>query len=568
MPIKWEDDEPPAAPPSKATGISWAEPAPAPPPPDDTHTTAGGIAASVGRGLAPYAAGAGIGAGLGATFGGVGVIPGAVAGAGAVGLTDLAGALYNPIADATGLPKIPPARELTDKALDALGVKKPATAIEREAEAAAAGGAGGLTGARLAKDLAETAAPGVTKKILAALAKSPEKQAVSGAAGGSAAQGAAEAGGGPEVQAVAGLVGGAMPYAGEGLRATVASTPRPAALEARHAGYVLPPSSVSEKPGLVSSVLAGWGGKIKTQQAASAHNQQITNTLAAESLGLPKDTVLTAQVFDDVRQKAGAYYKAVVDAVPTVMPDESFKDAVKDLGGQNSQAAKYFPKITNNAGIKELVDELGKADAHPTAAWVEVVKELRHSANANLRGIAMADPSKHALGLAQREAANTIDELIERNVVAQTGQHGVVDAYRQARRMIAMAYDTESVTNPSTGDVNARGLAKLADKGRPLTGGLRTISDAAMAFPKAFQDPAGFGHNEPWSALDFFGSGAALAHGNPLLGAATLTRPLGRGIVLSGPVQNAMAGGKGAGLPLPLLTNPGGRAAVPVPENQ
>ena len=93
MPIKWEDDEPPAAPPSKATGISWAEPAPAPPPPDDTHTTAGGIAASVGRGLAPYAAGAGIGAGLGATFGGVGAIPGAVAGAGAVGLTDLAGAL-------------------------------------------------------------------------------------------------------------------------------------------------------------------------------------------------------------------------------------------------------------------------------------------------------------------------------------------------------------------------------------------------------------------------------------------------------------------------------------------
>ena len=514
-----------------------------------------GIAASISRGAAPYA----VGAGAGALVGGP---PGAVAGLGAVALTDLTGAIYNPIAHATGLPQMPATRDLTDKALDAVGVQRPSNALERTVESATSGGLSAAGGAGAAKLAAEKAAPGVAKMVLGKLAEEPGKQVASGILGASSAQGAAEQGGSRNVQMAAGLAGGAMPYGGAGLRSLVSSNPRSAALEARHAGYVLPPASMSEKPGLVSSVLAGWGGKIKTQQAASARNQEVTNGLAAQSLGLPKETVLTEQVYNDIRAEAGKAYRDVIEAVPTVAPTEDFRAAVKELGGQNSQAAKYFPKITDNSGIKELVGELGKAEAHPTEAWVEVVKELRHNANANLKGVSVADPSKHALGLAQREAANLIDDLIEHNISSQTGREGVVDAYRQARRKIAMTYDLEAVTNSSSGDVNARGLAKLMDKGRPLNGELKTIADAAMAFPKAFQDPAAFGHNEPWSALDFFGSGAALAHGNPLLGAATLTRPVGRSLVLSSPVQDAMAGGRSTGVPLSVLSNPGGQSAV------
>jgi len=335
---------------------------------------------------------------------------------------------------------------------------------------------------------------------------------------------------------------------------------RPPAIAARQAGYVLPPASISERPGLVSNVLAGWSGKIKTQQAASQANQEVTNGLAAKALGLPEDTTLSPQTFQAVRQEAGKAYQAVSNAIPTVKSDQDFKDAINSLGGQNSQAHAIFPRITANPGIKDMREELMNADEHPTSAWMEVVKELRYQANANLK--TPADPSKHALGLAQREAANHVDDLIERNVSAQamanmapTGPgptaawaalhqannaSGVVQEYQAARRLIAKSYDVEGATNYATGDVNARGLARLAQRGRPLTDELKTIADTASAFPKAMQPPAGFGHNEQWSALDFFGGAAALAHGHAGVAAAIVGRPAARAAVLSEPWQNMM----------------------------
>ncbi len=83
----------------------------------------------------------------------------------------------------------------------------------------------------------------------------------------------------------------------------------------------------------------------------------------------------------------------------------------------------------------------------------------------------------------QRQAADAVDELIERNAAA-AGKPDVVAKYRQARQLIAKSYDVEGATNPSTGDVNARGIARLAAKGRPLTGELDTIANVAVGISK------------------------------------------------------------------------------------
>ena len=520
-----------------------------------THTTAGGLAASAARGVAPYAAGAASGAAIGAPFAGIGAVPGAAIGAGAVGLTQLVTGIYDAVADKMGWSKTATPQEMTDKLLDVAGVKRPSTGLERTTEATAGGLAGGVSGAAGAATVAERAAPGAVRNVAEKLAEAPGKQAVSGALGGTAGQATAEAGGGLAAQTVASTLAGGIPHASS----VVAAEPRSAALAARQAGYVLPPKSISERPGIVSNVLAGWSGKIKTQQAASAKNQAITNDLAAKALGLPADTVLTDQVLENVRRQAGAAYQAVVNAVPTISVDPAFDNAVTALGGRNSHAAQMFPKITANPGIKDMIDELKSVTDIPTGTAVELVKELRFNANANLRAI--GDPSKHALGLAQREAANAVDDLMDRNISA-SGQPGVIDTYRKARQLIAKAYDVESVTNTTTGDVNARGLGRLADKGRPLNGELKTIADAALAFPKAMQAPSGFGDNEPWSALDFFGSAAAATHGNPGVAGAILARPLARATLLSDRYQNAITGTPKFS-PLPLITQPGVQSIVP-----
>jgi hypothetical protein len=334
-----------------------------------------------------------------------------------------------------------------------------------------------------------------------------------------------------------------------------ANPPRPAAVTARQAGYVLPPASISENPGLVSSVLAGWSGKIKTAQAAAAKNQVVTNDLATRALGLPSGTVLTDEVLGGIRAQAGKAYQAVSRAVPSIKADKEYADIVDQLGGRNGQAAKMFPKITNNPGLEEMVQELKGVTEFPTEAGVELVKELRFNANANLKAI--GDPSQHALGLAQREAANAVDDLMERNIEA-TGQPGVIDAYKAARRLIAKSYDVEGVTNSATGDVNARGLARLQDKGRPLTDELKTIADSASAFPRSMRTPSEYGDNEAWSALDFFGSAAALAHGNPSVAGMILGRPAARSVILSSPYQNMLTRpGAPTPAPLRLPVNPG-----------
>lgn len=342
-------------------------------------------------------------------------------------------------------------------------------------------------------------------------------------------------------QVALGAAGGkASEYVGNALATLaepVAKTVSAAVQKARDAGYVLTPSMISEKAGPIANALAGWGGKIKTQQAASVKNQEVTNRLAAEALGLPADTQLTPQVFSTIRRNAGRAYEEVANSVPAIKTDAVFDKAVSGLGKQNSQAAQFFPRLMNNPEIAALRDDLSSVKSFPPDAALELVKKLRGDAVANLKSI--GDPGKHALGLAQREAADEVDALVDRNL-GMLGKPGLVEAYQNARKLIAKSYDVEGATNLATGDVKAHGLARLAAKGKPLTDQLKTIADTAEAFPKAMQDTARFGGDEAHSGLDFFGSALAIAHGNPGVAAAIMGRPIARSVVLSDRFQNML----------------------------
>ena len=316
---------------------------------------------------------------------------------------------------------------------------------------------------------------------------------------------------------------------------------------AKEAGYVLPPNMAGENVGRIGKLMQGWAGKSKTAQLASSKNQEVTNKLAAQALGLPEDATLNEAEFSKVRAEAGKAYAAVANSIPVVVADKQFKDEIAALGGASSQAAKYFPGIMKNSGVDALIKELSTRDSAPPQAAIEVVKKLRFDANANLK--APGDPAKHALGLSQRQAADAIDDLVERNLESAAAQgggvqasipYGLVDHYRSARQLIAKSYDVQGATNPATGDVNAAGLAKLANKGRPLTGELETIAHTANAFPKAVQNPATFGGVEDHSSMDFFGSALTFAHGDPGVAATILGRPLARGAILSKPYQDAI----------------------------
>jgi len=113
-----------------------------------------------------------------------------------------------------------------------------------------------------------------------------------------------------------------------------------------------------------------------------------------------------------------------------------------------------------------------------------------------------------------------------------------LNALREARKMIAKTYSVQKGLNSQTGEVSAQALAKQLEKGKPLSGELRTIAEMGQAFPKAMQSlkeaPKAF------SPLDWAVSGgASMASANPLPMAAMLARPAARSYLLSPMAQQA-----------------------------
>lgn len=535
--------------------------APAP----ETHTSAPGLAASAARGLAPYATGALAGGAVGSIVPGIGTAAGAAAGAGAVALTDLAGSA----ARALGITHMPTVQEGTDKVMDWLGIRRPTTGIERMAETTAAGVGGAVSGAGAAREIANAATSPVVKGVATQMAAKPVLQAASGATSGAASQGAAEAGAPGWAQTAAGFLGSLVPFAPAGAARIARVDPKPAAVAAIDHGYVLPPAEATEGSigsASVPNMAAGFSGKVKMRQYASAKNQPVTNQLAAADLGLPPNTALTPQAFENVRKQAGQAYADLPRILPSVTNDPQFIADVTGIGSQAKAAAQHFPNTIKVDAVNDVIDDMLRSSTRPTSAMVEAVKRLRFDAKANLQ--ARADPDKLVLGLAQRRAAQAIDDLLERQL-ANTGDPAAIQRYRDARTLIAKSYDVESVTNASTNDVDARHLGGLFDKGKPLTGNLKIIADSANHFPHAFQPEARIGGVETFSVLDMayaaaaaaaaaargdMGFAAALAAGVPFL------RPAVRAGVLSKPFQrNMVAPSQPMGLPYSVLQSLGGQ---------
>lgn len=321
---------------------------------------------------------------------------------------------------------------------------------------------------------------------------------------------------------------------GEGLMRSPISleshAPVTPAISARQSGYVVPPQMAGEG-GLVSNILSALGGKTKLQQAASVKNAEVSSRLGAQAIGLPPDAPLTEQAFKDVRANAGNAYDAISNSGVPIKQDMGFVSDLLNTHKDLEQAAAEFPDLMKNDEVTKIQNALGTGKDISPGAAVQLIRKLRGDSGSNIKN--WDDPVKQQLGYYQKDAANAVESLIERNLAA-SGRPDLIPDFRNARQTIAKSYDLEAATNTATGEVDAQKLAKLYAKGRPLTGDLKSIAETAAAFPKAMQMPSKFGGEEKHSILGLFGAGELAAHTNPLVGvAAMLSRPAARAYLLS-----------------------------------
>lgn len=201
-----------------------------------------------------------------------------------------------------------------------------------------------------------------------------------------------------------------------GLARTVENTPTPQALAARASGYKLPPEEIMPHPSLVSRLLAGEGGKVKRQQDFSQANQPNITRLAAESIGLPPNTRINEAALDRAMQPAERVYSNLTHSVPdTVLAaDPAFHQAIANVGIPSAELARYFPEATKSPGIQQLRDELSQNLSAPTDVVRRKIAALRMEAGKNYKK--PNDAEAHALGAAQRQGADALEDAIERSI--------------------------------------------------------------------------------------------------------------------------------------------------------
>lgn len=294
-------------------------------------------------------------------------------------------------------------------------------------------------------------------------------------------------------------------------------------------GLVAPPTTVN--PSAINKATEGLAGKLTTAQQASMRNQPVFNRLAKRALGMADDADITPAALENIRKEAGKVYEQIANT-GDIVPDQQYLNDLARLGQSADEIAKEFPGANVGATkqIGEVVDSLLQNKFSAKGA-LQYLRELRKQASGNLSGINATDPAKQSLGMAQREAAATLEDLIGRHLETQ-GLDDLANSFAGARRQIAMTYSVEDALNESTGNVVAAKLAKQLGKGKPLSGDLETIAKFAQAFPKASREVV---ESMPGiSPLDYaaaFGSAVVAQNPSPL---AWLTlRPAARTALLS-----------------------------------
>jgi uncharacterized protein YoaH (UPF0181 family) len=347
----------------------------------------------------------------------------------------------------------------------------------------------------------------------------------------------------PQDAALGAGIGAALPVVGRAVQGVARGPVKKEVVEARNLGYTIPPSQADSS--LSMKMMEGVSGKIATAQAASAKNQNVTNSLVAKSLGLADDRPITLDDLSGIRAEAGKAYQAIEN-----LP-------VKQ--GTKADSLTNTPE-TPDINPKQMVFDLRVA---------------RNDADAYYKAYGRsADPEQLKKAKSAKTEATRLEKELE-DYAESMGQTELLPALREARQTIAKTYTVEKALNPQTGSVDARALAKELRKNKPLSGELKQVAEFASRYPKAAQTPEQMGSLPGLSALDWtsgasLGTLGAIGSGSPMglmYAALPLARPAARSFVTSNMAQNSLTKAQNPNAPFLVNALRGSIPAIAGQEN-
>jgi len=302
---------------------------------------------------------------------------------------------------------------------------------------------------------------------------------------------------------------------------------------AKEAGYAVSPNEA--QAGAIGRTVESLAGEPKATKLLSRRNQELTNRLAAEDVGLPGDMPLSREALQKVRSEAGQDYETV-KGIGRIKSDPQYKADLAKINQSYETAAADFAH-RGESPIRKTMEGLNIDEFNSTSA-VEEVKLLRSDADKAFR------QGDQSLGRALRSAAQAIDDQLARTVVdrATVGQIApdAAERYLNARKRIAKSHMAEDALNEATGNIDASLYAKAFEGGKPLSGPSATIGRVAAQFPKSTRLAEKLGATGG-TIFDIglglgaggIGLGAGAVPGAGAAAAGMLARPAGRALLAS-----------------------------------
>jgi hypothetical protein len=219
---------------------------------------------------------------------------------------------------------------------------------------------------------------------------------------------------------------------------------------------------------------------------------------------LPETREITRDSLEQVRDEAGKVYDAVTKA-GRISADAEYKSGLQKMQSEISEIMNDFPDadVAAASDIGKLIKGLDVSgfDARSGMAYL---KQLRNDAADNLAS--MDDPTRKALGRAQRAAAENLEEMVFRHL-GKIGQGDLAKQFDNARRQIAKSYTVQAALDEGSGSVDAMKLAQILNKGKPLSPELELAARMGGSFPRAMIRPERTG-SVGSNALDLAMTGA------------------------------------------------------------
>ena len=345
-------------------------------------------------------------------------------------------------------------------------------------------------------------------------------------------EGATYEAGGRVLGDVAGVIGKMIPE-------SVKATPEKIAsfLRAKEAGYVVPPSQMTPTWG--TRALESISGKAETGQIASLRNQETTNKLARKALGISPEVPLSKESMESYRAAQSAQGYEPVKQIGSIDLGQNFNQSLNAI--QKANTGKGTIPAAENQQVTELVDSYrtGKNTIVDSNDAVDAIRKLRKGAkSAEAKG-------DFELAETNLAIANAYEDAIDASLQAAK-QNELLQGYRTARQNIAKSFDVESALKEGSGNVDAKKLAALLQKGKYLSGELKSAAEFGNVFKQAARTPEemgspGVNNLRPYASTVLAGLGGSVAGlpGALAGGALGMAAPAAARSVLFSPAMQA-----------------------------